>query len=169
MKLPNGLFVFDLPTSKNAQPKRIFLNSVAREIVDSCRGDHPEYVFVFKGRRDDGPGRPFQKVNNTAWKRARKAAGLENVRGPGHHFRVHDLRHTTGARLREEGVSREDRKDILGHANDDITTHYSTAETTYLVDLVERIVGSKRPSLYVVQNTPATHSKFGESENVASA
>ncbi len=169
VKLPNGLFVFDLPTSKNAQPKRIFLNSVAREIVDSCRGAHPEYVFVYKGRRDDGPGQPFQKVNNTAWKRARKAAGLENVRGPGQHFRVHDLRHTTGARLREEGVSREDRKDILGHANDDITTHYSTAETTYLVDLVERIVGSKRPSLYVVKNTPATHSKNGQSENVASA
>jgi len=165
VKLPNGLFVFDMSTPKNAKPKRIFLNSVAREIVDSCRGDHPEYVFVYKGRLDDGTGRPFQKVNNTAWKRARKEAGLENVRGPGQHFRVHDLRHTTGARLREEGVSREDRKDILGHANDDITTHYSTAETTYLV---ERTVSSKRPSLYLVKNTPATHSKNGHSENVPS-
>ena len=96
-------------------------------------------------------------------------AGLENVRGPDQHFRVHDLRHTIGARLREESVSREDRKDILGHANNDITTHYSTAETTYLVDLLERIAYSKRPSLYVIKNTPATHSDSGENENVASA
>ena len=168
VKLPNGLFVFDPPTSKNNKPKRIFMNSVAREIVDGCRGGHPEYVFVYKGRNDEGPGRPFQKVNNTAWKRARKVAGLENVRGPDQHFRVHDLRHTIGARLREEGVSREDRKDILGHANNDITTHYSTAETTYLVDLLERIAYSKRPSLYVIKNTPATHSGSGENENVAS-
>ncbi len=168
VKLPNGLFVFDLPTSKNNKPKRIFMNSVAREIVDGCRGGHPKYVFVYKGRNDEGPGRPFQKVNNTAWKRARKVAGLENVRGPDQHFRVHDLRHTIGARLREEGVSREDRKDILGHANNDITTHYSTAETTYLVDLLERIAYSKRPSLYVIKNTPATHSGSGENENVAS-
>lgn len=162
VQLPNGLFVFDLPTSKNGQPKRIFLNSVAREIIDSCRGDHPVYVFTYKGK-------PFQKVNNSAWKRARKAVGLENVRGENLHFRVHDLRHTIGARLREEGVSREDRKDILGHANDDITTHYSTAETTYLIDKLELIVTSKRPSLYVVKNTPATHSDFDESENAVSA
>ena len=55
------------------------------------------------------------------------------------------------------------------NANDVITTHYSTVETTYLVDLAERIVGSNRPSLYVIKNTPATHSKNGQSENVASA
>jgi integrase len=169
VKLPNGLFVFDLPNSKNNQPKRIFLNSVAREIVDSCRGDHPVYVFTWKGNHDKGIARPFQKVNNSAWKRARKAAGLENVRGKGMHFRVHDLRHTTGARLREEGVSREDRKDILGHANDDITTHYSTAETTYLIEKVERLVNSKRPSLYVVKNTHTTHSDSDESENAVSS
>ena len=170
IKLQNGLFAFDLPTSKNGQPKRVFMNSVAREIVDTCRGDHPEFVFVFKGRTDKGLiCRPFTKINNSAWKRARKVVGLEHVRGPNQHFRVHDLRHTCGARLREEGVSREDRKDILGHANDDITTHYSTAETTYLIDLAERIVKSKRPSLYVVKNTPATHSTFDEKESVVSA
>jgi len=134
-------------------PKRIFLNSIAREIVDTCRGDHDDYVFVYKGQKDNGKGKPFLKMNNSAWKRARKLTGLENVRSEGQHFRVHDLRHTFGARLREEGVSREDRKDLLGHANDDITTHYSTAETTYLIDLAERIVKSNRPSLYVIKNT----------------
>jgi integrase len=142
---------------------------VAREIVDSCRGDHPVYVFTWKGNHDKAIARPSQKVNNSAWKRARKAAGMENVRGKGMHFRVHDLRHTTGARLHEEGVSREDWKDILGHANDDITTHYSTAETTYLIEKVERLVNSKRPSLYVVKNTHTTHSDSDESENAVSS
>jgi len=54
-------------------------------------------------------------------------------------------------------VSREDRKDLLGHVNDDITTHYSTAETLYMIELVERLVtGQNKPSLYLVKNTHST-------------
>jgi integrase len=45
---------------------------------------------------------------NTAWRRARTAAGLPQVR-------VHDVKHTFGRRLRAAGVSFEDRQDLLGH------------------------------------------------------
>ena len=45
---------------------------------------------------------------NTAWMKARVRAGLP-------HVRVHDLKHTFGRRLRAEGVSFEDRQDLLGH------------------------------------------------------
>lgn len=169
LKLPDGWSVFDLPTSKNNRPKRIFLNSVAREIIEACRGDHPEFVFVWKGKAEKGIARPFTKLNNTAWKRARRQVGLENCRGPGQHFRVHDLRHTFASRLRESGVSREDRKDFLGHVNDDITTHYSTAETLHMIELVERLVtGQNKPSLYLVKNTHSTQLENADIDDVVS-
>ena len=52
--------------------------------------------------------------------------------------RAHDLRHTTGRRLRAVGVSNETRKDILGHEGGNITTHYSVAESSELIDAVEK-------------------------------
>ncbi|WP_096365955.1 tyrosine-type recombinase/integrase [Thiohalobacter thiocyanaticus] len=171
VKLPNGWSVFDLPMSKNGRPRRIFLNSVAREIVETVRGDHPEFVFVFRGRTDKGGiAKPFTKLNNTAWKRARQEVGLEHCRGENMHLRVHDLRHTFATRLREAGVSREDRKDLLGHVNHDITTHYSAAETMTMVGMVERLVESaEKPALYLVHNTHSTQSENRDVTGAASA
>lgn len=122
------------------------MNSVAREVIEAVRGDHPEFVFTYKGN-------PIQRLNNTAWQNAVEKAGLRDVRGPGKHFRVHDMRHTFSTRLREAGVPLEDRKDLLGHKNQDITTHYSTAETGKLLEYVERLVTmeSDKPSIYVVR------------------
>lgn len=52
---------------------------------------------------------------------------------------MHSLRHTFGRRLRRAGVSLETRKALLGHANGDITTHYSAAELEELLEAVGRI------------------------------
>ena len=52
-------------------------------------------------------GKPTSRMLNGAWRRARTAAGLPQVR-------VHDLKHTLGRRLRAAGVSFEDRQDLLG-------------------------------------------------------
>ena len=43
-------------------------------------------------------------------------------------FRVHDVRHTFGMRLRAANVSYEDRQDLLGHHEARITTHYSRVD-----------------------------------------
>ena len=57
---------------------------------------------------EDGIG----KMNNTAWKRAWRRAGLpvdaDWLRG------VHNLKHTFGRRLRAAGVSLETRRVLLG-------------------------------------------------------
>jgi integrase len=68
-------------------------------------------------------------------------------------LRVHDLRHTFGQRLRFAGCSVEDRKDLLGHKNGDITTHYSQVEIERLkqmVKLIEKPYAHKMPTLKVV-------------------
>ena len=38
--------------------------------------------------------------------------------------RIHDLKHTFGRRLRAAGVGVETRMVLLGHTNEQITTHY---------------------------------------------
>jgi integrase len=154
-RIPGLGSVFDLPTSKNGRPYRVPLNRIAREVVESRRGVDREYVFAYPGNfcpigQEKGSS-PVGTMNNTSWQKARERAGLNDVRGPGAHFRVHDLRTTFATRLREAGVSREDRKDLMGHVNQDITTHYSKAETSKLLACVERIVvQDERPSVYVV-------------------
>ncbi len=93
------------------------------------RGEHPEYVFVRRGR-------PIAAINDSGWKTARRAVGLVQVR-------VHDLKHTFGRRLRAAGVAFETRKVLLGHKNGEITTHYSAPELGELIAAVEKITPEK--------------------------
>ena len=54
-------------------------------------------------------------------------------------IRVHDLKHTWGHRLRVAGVSLEDRKLLLGHKAQHVTTHYSAPEIGALIEAAERV------------------------------
>lgn len=68
--------------------------------------------------------------------------------------RVHDLKHTFGRRLRAAGVSFEDRQDLLGHKSGRITTHYSAAELSNLIEAANRVCETdsrKSPALVVLQ------------------
>ena len=115
---------------------------MARSVIDGCRGQHPEYVFVYEGQ-------PVARINNSAWRRARARLGLAGVR-------VHDLRHTFGMRLRAAGVSLEDRQDLLGHKSGRITTHYSAAELGSLQAAVEQVAEGlfqESPNLLLIRET----------------
>ena len=83
---------------------------------------------------------------NTAWLRARKRVDLEQVR-------VHDLKHTFGRRLRAAGVSFEDRQDLLGHKSGRITTHYSAAELSRLIESANTVCQrrERKPELLVLR------------------
>ena len=83
---------------------------------------------------------------NSGWLRARQTVGLPQVR-------VHDLKHTFGRRLRAAGVSFEDRQDLLGHLAGRITTHYSAAELSKLMDAANSVVARdcQRPELVVIR------------------
>ena len=79
-------------------------------------------------------------------RRASAPSGLKQVR-------VHDLKHTFGRRLRAAGVSFEDRQDLLGHRSGRITTHYSAAELSRLIEAANAVCekGSTRPELVVLR------------------
>jgi integrase len=123
-----SVFIITEESAKNGHERIVPLNAVARSIVDRYRGQS-EFVFHLKGNR-------LERMNNRAWRKARKAANLTDVR-------VHDLRHTFGMRLRAAGVSFEDRQDLLGHHAGHITTHYSKAEIARLIECVELLCGDR--------------------------
>ena len=126
-----SVFILPVSATKTSTERVVVLNTIARRVVEARRGIHKEYVFTYRDR-------PVGKLRSTAWRRAWKGVGLPTEKGilKG----VHNLRHTFGRRLRSAGVSLETRKALLGHANGDITTHYSAAELQELIDAAEAIV-----------------------------
>jgi integrase len=123
-ELETSVFLIPAERVKNNEERLVVLNSVARQVIDEVRGENPHWVFTYKGH-------PVTSMYNTAWKAARKKAGLPFVR-------IHDLKHTYGRRLRSAGVSLEDRQDLLGHKSGKITTHYSAPELINLIQASER-------------------------------
>ena len=105
--LNTSVFVLPKTNAKNGRSRVIIPNRIARECIESQRGKHSERVFTFRGK-------PIEKLNNSGWKTACKAAGLYNAKTG---LRVHDLRHTAATRLRHAGVDEETRREILGHSS----------------------------------------------------
>ena len=65
---------------------------------------------------------------------------------------MHDLKHTFGRRLRAAGVSFEDRQDLLGHRAGRITTRYSAAELTKLIEAANSVCErADKPELVVLR------------------
>jgi integrase len=136
-----GISVFIVPASqvKNGDERLVVLNRIAASVVAARRGQHQTHVFAYAGE-------PLDRMLTAAWKRARVRAGLPQVR-------VHDLKHTFGRRLRAAGVSFEDRQDLLGHRSGRITTHYSAAELSRLIEAANSVCDrdGKRPELVVLR------------------
>ena len=144
-----GTSVFIVPGGrvKNGEDRLIVLNSTARAVIASRRGKHPTHVFDYEGR-------PLDRMLTAAWKRARMRAGMPQMR-------VHDLKHTLGRRLRAAGVGFEDRQDLLGHKSARMTTHYSAAELTRLIEAAETVCArdAGRPELVVLRGPAAWDSR----------
>ncbi len=124
---------------KNGDDRLVVLNRVALSVVNLLHGEHPTHVFTYNGK-------PITRMLNSAWLRARKKVELPQVR-------VHDLKHTFGRRLRAAGVSFEDRQDLLGHRSGRITTHYSAAELSRLIEAANSVCdrGEGKPELVVLR------------------
>ncbi len=96
-------------------------------------------------------------MNNRVWKRAWRETGLpvcgSCLKG------IHNLKHTFGRRLRAAGVPLETRKVLLGHTNNDITSHYSMLEIKELLEAANRVCQSsadKMPTLTLLKRKVAS-------------
>ncbi|MFC1323923.1 MAG: tyrosine-type recombinase/integrase [gamma proteobacterium symbiont of Ctena orbiculata] len=103
------------------------------------RWKHPTFALSYRGIS-------VTRMPHSAWMRAREKVDLKQVR-------VHDLKHTFGRRLRAAGVSFEDRQDLLGHRSGRITTHYSAAELSRLIEAADSVCdqGDQKPELVVLR------------------
>jgi integrase len=138
-ELGTGVFLIPGGRVKNGDDRLVVLNDIAASVVKARRGCHARYVFTTHGER-------ITRMMTSSWKKARVEVGLPQVR-------VHDLKHTFGRRLRAAGVSFEDRQDLLGHRSGRITTHYSAAELSKLLEAANAVVtvGDQKPELVVLK------------------
>lgn len=126
---------------KNREDRLVVLNRIASQVIENRRGQHPEFVFAYRGKANT-------RMLNSGWQWARERAELPGIR-------VHDLKHTFGRRLRAAGVSFEDRQDLLGHKSGRITTHYSAAELGNLLIAVNSVCKGtcSKPTLTLVRRS----------------
>lgn len=124
---------------KNGEDRLVILNSTAKAIIESQRRLNSEWVFPY----NDGP---LDRMNASGWRAARRRAAVKwrelYNKEPAVGFiniRVHDLKHTFGRRLRAADVPFEDRQALLGHTNGSVTTHYSAADLSKLIEYAERV------------------------------
>lgn len=130
-----SVFVVPREHVKGRRQERIIIcNSTAQAVVDRQRGRHPDHVFTYPKPKKKGvvEYQPIKRMNNSAWRKARKRAGLEDLH-------VHDLRHTVGMRLRSMGVSQRTQDAILWHRSGDMTDHYAVAQLREVYDALELI------------------------------
>lgn len=125
-----SVFVIPPESFKGKRAHVVILNDAAWSIVQSQRRKHPIWVFPYRGK-------PINTMNNTAWQDARERARLKPVR-------VHDLRHTYGARLRAAGVSEEDRAALLGHAWRSMPDFYASPDIGRLISLANHVLERTR-------------------------
>lgn len=138
-ELKRSVFVIPPEQFKTKREHVLILNDTAWNIVERQRGKHDEFVFVYRRERvknfDEPPVMKYDRIgtmNNSGWQQARKAVGLS-------HVRIHDLRHTFGHRLRDAGVSEEDRALLLGHSITGMPQHYADATVAALVASANRV------------------------------
>ena len=153
-ELDTSVFVVPKEYVKNGLDRFVVLNRIAKSVIEDCRGEHAEFVFTRRGR-------PLTRILNSGWKTARRRAAERYPTELGHpcpsgfrSLRVHDLKHTFGHRLRAAGVGFEDRKILLGHKSEHVTTHYSAPEIGMLIEASEKVcaLGSRKtPALAIVR------------------
>jgi|FLOH01.1.fsa_nt_gi integrase len=125
-----GVKAFRIPGEfhKNGKPKLVVLNSIAREIIEKKRGEHPEFVFTYKGSK-------IRKFNASAWRKNRARMGMS-------HVTFHDLRHTFATRLDKYGLRESEIALLMGHTIDGVTAGYAftTQAVEPMVVNVEKLV-----------------------------
>ena len=133
--LNTSVFIIPGRYVKNADDRLVVLNRIAASVVEAQRGKHTTHFFSYRGE-------PVMRMLNSVWLRAREKVALQQVR-------VNDLKHTYGRRLRAAGVGFEDRQDLLGRRSGRITTHYSAAELSRLIEAANAVCeqDSEKPEL----------------------
>ena len=108
-------------------PRTVWLSEAAEAVI--ARQPRTASAFVFPSPRD--PARP-QSRNLGLWRRARREAGIEDVR-------LHDLRHTVASQAVARGVPLPTVGRMLGHTHPVMTLRYAHIGDHEVEDAAERV------------------------------
>jgi integrase len=117
-----------VPCSKNGKPRFITLCDQAYKIICELHILNVDNEYIVANPKT---GRPYGCIYH-AWDKARKAAGLPNVR-------IHDLRHSFASALVNSGVSLYEVQQLLGHASIKTTQRYAHLDQSRLQRSVESV------------------------------
>ena len=108
-------------------PRMVWLSEVAQALI--AHQPRTDSAFVFPSPTD--PARP-QSRNLGFWYRARREAGIEDVR-------LHDLRHTVASQAVAQGVPLPTVARMLGHTQLTMTLRYAHVGDREVEDAAERV------------------------------
>lgn len=112
--------------SKTRKAIAVPLDADALAVLRSQRGQHAEYVFAYEGA-------PVWQVSTKAWRKAVKAAGLQD-------FRWHDLRHTWASWHVQSGTPLNVLQELGGWSSYEMVQRYAHLSASHLAPHAERIV-----------------------------
>jgi integrase len=108
---------------KKAIPVPLTDDAIA--VLKSRLGQHPQYVFTYKGK-------PIGQCNTKAWKKALERAGIKN-------FRWHDLRHTWASWHVQSGTSLQELQQLGGWSSFEMVLRYAHLSSDHLRNAANRI------------------------------
>lgn len=124
--------LWTIPMSKSGKPRYLPLSVQAMQVladvhaeVHAKRGSPSTWVFP-----SPETGRPYSTIFHS-WNKARRAAGLPDVR-------MHDLRHSFASALVNRGMTLYDVKEALGHAHIATTQRYAHLSPERLREAVDQ-------------------------------
>jgi len=124
--------VLEASETKQKTALGIPLSPDAQAVLDERRGLHKVYVFAHPDS-----GKPLTKASNRAWYKARKDAGLMDVRW-------HDLRHTWASWAVQSGLTLQEVMQLGGWKTYQMVLRYSHLSTDHLADAASRVRPIKR-------------------------
>lgn len=106
------------------------LSAAAVIVIREQIGKHPESIFTYRGK-------PVRQVNNQAWQKALKRAGIAN-------FRWHDLRHTWASWHAQAGTPMHVLQELGSWRSSEMVRRYAHLSVDHLAEYVDRVSGHLR-------------------------
>lgn len=125
--LDRGVIYVDASEAKSKRALGIPLNAEALAVLHECRGDDPEWVFVYNGQ-------PVTRTGTAAWYKACARAGLPDL-----HW--HDLRHTWASWHVMSGTPLQVLKELGGWASLEMVLRYAHLAPEHLSPAARNIEG----------------------------
>lgn len=127
VNLEEGVLTLRGANTKSGHSRRIPLNKTARSVLSDWQASGPNSGLVFPARN----GQQRLSVRR-AWHGVLAAAGITD-------FRWHDLRHHFASQLVMRGVDLNTVRDLLGHAQLDMTLRYAHLSPDHRAEAVGRL------------------------------